>query len=406
MTDTIDEAGRQFTLCNACRYCEGYCAVWPAMERRSRFDEEAVAYLANLCYNCRDCYYACPYIPPHEFAINIPKILSDVRLKVYEEYARPRIISPLFETRKRYSILITASSVIVMMLFALVAGDPARLLKPHLQLGSFYDIFPYLSIIIAGTALGIYVLLGFFQGVLRFAARIHGSATGLLNARALWLAANDALKHTWFKGGGAGCTYPESKGSYSFLVLHGMVFYGFASALVATILAAIYQDFLGVLPPYQILSPPVLFGTSGGIAMAIGTLILLYFKAIGDKSPNFKGMADIDYEFLIILNLASVSGMLTLVLRSTSLMGVAFAVHLGLVLSLFVTAPYGKFVHFTYRYISLVKNRLEETLPHKSHHDPKAWRWADTLRFCGIWDSNLIFQWLRQDHSHHRNSTL
>jgi citrate/tricarballylate utilization protein len=28
-TDTGIEARRQMEICNACRYCEGYCAVFP-----------------------------------------------------------------------------------------------------------------------------------------------------------------------------------------------------------------------------------------------------------------------------------------------------------------------------------------------------------------------------------------
>ena len=28
------EVARQLQICNACRYCEGFCAVFPAMTRR------------------------------------------------------------------------------------------------------------------------------------------------------------------------------------------------------------------------------------------------------------------------------------------------------------------------------------------------------------------------------------
>ena len=28
----VDEARRSMEICNACRYCEGYCPVFPAME--------------------------------------------------------------------------------------------------------------------------------------------------------------------------------------------------------------------------------------------------------------------------------------------------------------------------------------------------------------------------------------
>jgi citrate/tricarballylate utilization protein len=31
------EVSRQLQICNACRYCEGFCAVFPAMTRRLSF---------------------------------------------------------------------------------------------------------------------------------------------------------------------------------------------------------------------------------------------------------------------------------------------------------------------------------------------------------------------------------
>ena len=55
-------------ICNACRYCEGFCAVFPAMTRRLEFGRADVHYLANLCHNCGACLHACQYAPPHEFA--------------------------------------------------------------------------------------------------------------------------------------------------------------------------------------------------------------------------------------------------------------------------------------------------------------------------------------------------
>ena len=34
-TEFIQEARRQIDICNACRYCEGYCSVFPAINRNS-----------------------------------------------------------------------------------------------------------------------------------------------------------------------------------------------------------------------------------------------------------------------------------------------------------------------------------------------------------------------------------
>src|SRR6266850_2250714 len=79
-------------ICNACRYCEGYCAVFPAMERRLSFSEADLNYLANLCHNCAECYYSCQYAPPHEFSVNVPKVFAEIRARSYEKYAWPRFL--------------------------------------------------------------------------------------------------------------------------------------------------------------------------------------------------------------------------------------------------------------------------------------------------------------------------
>jgi citrate/tricarballylate utilization protein len=41
--------------------------------------------------------------------------------------------------------------------------------------------------------------------------------------------------------------------------------------------------------------------------------------------------------------------------------GVVFATHLGVVAGLFITMPYGKFVHAVYRYAALVRNAVEQS---------------------------------------------
>src|SRR5687768_6019915 len=88
----VAEAQRVLSICNACRYCEGYCAVFPALERRLAFDEGDVHYLANLCHNCGACLYACQYAPPHEFQVNFPRLLAQARKQSYRKYAWPEAL--------------------------------------------------------------------------------------------------------------------------------------------------------------------------------------------------------------------------------------------------------------------------------------------------------------------------
>ncbi|MEO0995761.1 MAG: 4Fe-4S ferredoxin, partial [Pseudomonadota bacterium] len=75
------EARRTMEICNACRYCEGYCPVFPAMERRRAFSGTDLGHLANLCHNCKGCWYACQYAPPHEFGLNLPKTFAELRVE-------------------------------------------------------------------------------------------------------------------------------------------------------------------------------------------------------------------------------------------------------------------------------------------------------------------------------------
>ena len=84
------EVGRQMQICNACRYCEGFCAVFPAMTRRLEFGKADIHFLANLCHNCGACLHACQYAPPHEFAVNVPQAMAEVRGQTYVDYAWPR----------------------------------------------------------------------------------------------------------------------------------------------------------------------------------------------------------------------------------------------------------------------------------------------------------------------------
>ena len=95
-TDLIQEARRQAEICNACRYCEGYCSVFPALHANRVFTDGDITHLANLCHNCRGCYYACQYTEPHEFDLNLPKALAEVRRNSWEAFAWPQPLAQMF----------------------------------------------------------------------------------------------------------------------------------------------------------------------------------------------------------------------------------------------------------------------------------------------------------------------
>jgi len=71
-------------------------AVFPAMTRRLTFDAASAHYLANLCHSCGACLHSCQYAPPHEFAVNVPRAMAEVRRSTYEQYAWPQPLGALY----------------------------------------------------------------------------------------------------------------------------------------------------------------------------------------------------------------------------------------------------------------------------------------------------------------------
>jgi citrate/tricarballylate utilization protein len=68
-----------------------------------------------------------------------------------------------------------------------------------------------------------------------------------------------------------------------------------------------------------------------------------------------------DVSFIALLVAISITGLLLLALRASATMGALLIVHLALVMTLFVTMPYGKFVHGIYRFAALLKWALERS---------------------------------------------
>jgi len=108
LTANEAEVDRVLAICNACRYCEGFCAVFPAMTRRLEFAKADINYLANLCHNCGACLHACQYAPPHEFAVNVPQSMAAVRGQTYADYAWPAAFGALYRRNGLTLALATA----------------------------------------------------------------------------------------------------------------------------------------------------------------------------------------------------------------------------------------------------------------------------------------------------------
>jgi citrate/tricarballylate utilization protein len=239
------------------------------------------------------------------------------------------------------------------------------LFTAHLGPGAFYEVVPYVAMVVGALILFFYGIAVWVRGGARFWSETRTVLNKRGGAKALLAAIGAALGLRYLQGGGPGCFYPDERPSSVRRLYHSLTFWGLMSDFVSTTLAFVYQDFLHLLPPYALGSAPVIFGTLGGVALLIGTGGLIYYKLRSDRDPVAADANGMDYVFLVTLGLTALTGMLTLILRETSAMGGILVLHLASIAALFISAPYGKFVHAVYRTLALIRYEVEQSQPHQ-----------------------------------------
>src|SRR5262245_36771185 len=358
-TEALAEADRLMTVCNACRYCEGLCAVFPAMEMRRTFTDGDLNYLANLCHSCGACYVDCQFSPPHEFNVNVPPVLAQVRAASYAAHAWPRALSGLFARNRLGLGLITALSVAAFIAGFVAWHDPAALVGTHTGPGAFYRLMPHNVMVALFGAAFLYAVVASAMSMRAFWRDIGEPAGKLVDPGSLWGAVRDAATLRHLDGGGAGCYVADEAPKDRRRFYHHLAFYGFLLCFASTSVATVYHYLLGRAAPYAWYDLPVVLGTLGGIGLLIGPAGLMTAKLRRDPQLADQASFGMDVAFLAMLFLTSLTGLALLALRETAAMGLLLALHLGVVLALFVTFPYGKFVHGLYRFLALVRYARE-----------------------------------------------
>ena len=357
LTDIVSanqiEAERIMTICNSCRYCEGHCAVFPAMEKRIEFKKPDLEYLANLCHNCGSCYHHCQYADPHEFQINVPQTFSDLRHETYTTYAFPSFMGKVFENNGIWATIFTVLSFIFM--FAFYGGTNSNV-------NNFYDVIPHNLMVNTFGSVSIFVLFALVAGIVRYWRALSLPSPFTLNWGHIITGINQALTLKYLDGGsGDGCTYPNEAPSHARRIFHHLTFYGFMLCFAATSVGTVYHYVFDWMAPYGYISLPKALGITGGIGLIVGPIGLLWLKQKADKEPKAKNNKGMDIAFLVLLLLTSVTGLLLMIAKGSIYIGPTLIIHLSFVLALFITLPYGKFVHGFYRLIALIKYAEENS---------------------------------------------
>jgi citrate/tricarballylate utilization protein len=364
-SDALQEADRLMTVCNSCRYCEGLCAVFPAMELRRSFADGDLNYLANLCHSCGACYVDCQFAPPHEFNVNVPQTLAKVRNDSYKLYVWPKALAPVFERNGLAIALITALSVGVFIFGLMAFTDPAVMFGVQTGPGAFYRVLSHNAMASIFGAAFFYAIGALIMSFRMFWRDIGEKRSTLTDGVTVWQGLKDTMSLRYLDGGGVGCVNEDERPTDRRRLYHHLTFYGFFLCLLSTSTATLYHYVLGMQAPYPWYDLPVLFGTIGGVGLIVGPAGLIWAKFKRDPALRDENGRGMEMAFTVMLFLVSLTGLLLLVLRATPAMGTVLALHLGFVFGFFVTMPYSKFVHGIYRFGSLVRYAKERRALHE-----------------------------------------
>ena len=361
-----EDVNRQMQICNACRYCEGFCAVFPAMTQRLEFNKADIHYLANLCHNCGACLHACQYAAPHEFDVNIPRSMAKVRLQTYTDFAWPKKFGTLYQ---RNGVTLAISSALALGLFLILTLVIQGNLFTEIEGGDFYQIFPHNTLVtMFGSVFG-FSALALLMGVVHFWRKVAPTQEKRQQTpvTAMLQAGEAALTLKYLDGGhGQGCNNEDDAYTLARRRFHHMTFYGFMLCFAATSVATLYHYVMGWQAPYPVFSIPVMLGIIGGLGLLVGPAGLLYLNYQRHPEHGDQAQRPMDRAFIVLLFMISLTGLLLLGFRETALMPLMLALHLGFVMAFFLTMPYSKFAHGFYRCAALFKSYLERLKEKKS----------------------------------------
>ena len=351
----LHEADRLMTVCNSCRYCEGICPVFPAMEMRRAFHDADLRYLANLCHNCGACHDACQFSPPHEFAVNVPQTLAEVRNESYATYAWPAALQPVFR-RNGLWIGIGFALAVSLFLAGMIVVHGGGLFTAYQHPDNFYVLMPHNVMAgLFGVAF-LYMLVAVAMGARNFWRDMSPETVAAVD---FGRAGHEAATLQHLDGGGMGCAGVEGHGGDPRKLWHHLTLYGFALCFAATCVATLYHYLLGREAPYPYWDLPVVLGTLGGIGLVVGPVGLFLAKTHRAEHLWDTKNRGMDVAFIAMLFATGLTGQLLAWLRHTPAMGPMLVLHLGAVMTLFLTMPYGKFVHGIYRYMAILRHARE-----------------------------------------------
>ncbi len=275
-----------------------------------------------LCHNCGKCTERCPR------GARPGDVLGAVRREAIRHFAFPQWLGALVSNPKALPLLLLLPALILAGLaVSPVQGPPYE----------FAMMFPASTLEPLFFAVSGLALLAFLVGVVRFARRLEPGGEGYLYAL------REVATHRRF----AECDEPRMRAA------HLLTLWGFLGLAIVGTLTGIGTLAGALRTPLALASPLKVFANISAVAAFAGVTLLTVRRAGKPAGTYF------DWFFLTTLAGVVFTGIASELLRlagSRVMYGLYF-LHLVLVFSLLLYAPYSKFAHLAYRTVAIAKSR-------------------------------------------------
>ncbi|HRG06821.1 MAG TPA: tricarballylate utilization 4Fe-4S protein TcuB, partial [Acidovorax defluvii] len=292
--------------------------------------------------------------------------MAQVRGQTYADYAWPPALGALYQRQGlTLSLALAAGLALFLVLGAVLQGGGLDALwGAHLG-GNFYHLFPHNLLVGLFAPVFLFVVFALAMGVRRFWRDVTPATSGApLSAPATLEATDAVLRLKYLDGGhGDGCHNEDDAYTLKRRRAHHLTFYGFMLCFAATSLATVYHYVFGWAAPYDLPSVPKLLGAVGGVMLMLGTAGLWHLNRTRHALHGDAQQKPMDLGFIALLFLVSSSGLALWLARSTPALALLLCLHLGAVMALFATLPYGKFAHGVFRTASLLRHAVEKRQP-------------------------------------------
>jgi quinone-modifying oxidoreductase subunit QmoC len=337
-----DSAGGDLKKCMQCGVCSAVCELSPEeapFPRRLMLDAQwglKDRLLTDpalwLCQKCGQCTTDCPR------GARPGDVLDALRREAVKYFAFPKFLGKIVAAPAGLLSLLTVP---VLLFLAVAYWVPKGQPSPNLE---FANVFPIPVLEAIFFCLAGFVLIAFAVGLARFIRALHEQGVGPVLPGLI-----PALKDALFAKKLAACS-----GRLAWRWGHSLTLWAFGGlALVGTGVGI--GTMLGIMrTPLSLASPFKILANLGALVIFAGTGLLLLERLVSPAKRTASTW--FDWFFLTTLFGVALTGILSEVLRlahAATIMYPVYFVHLVLIFTLFLCAPYSKFAHLAYRTVAM-----------------------------------------------------